>query len=215
MGEYAYYNGSSIKIGTCESMYYLRADQAHLVEAREGNVDPIADAAAIRFRFPFPDEDGIEPGAFGDYDRGLSILGVKTPDGVDHYGVTFKTEDGYQVRLPCPRSAAEGVLSVTSDGSDHAYRVHGSPESGDVDLVQQRWWDGRLVIVCRCTCGALYRMPELEDAQPVLDSLDLMAKREAHSRNELGAVQLRTIADRIVAGYELPGLEMASEAADL
>ena len=31
MGEYASYLGERIKIGTCENMYYLRADQRHLV----------------------------------------------------------------------------------------------------------------------------------------------------------------------------------------
>jgi hypothetical protein len=58
MGEYARYNGSDIKIGTCEDMYYLRADQAHLVTAPvDGMLDPIKYAAQIRFRFPFPEED--------------------------------------------------------------------------------------------------------------------------------------------------------------
>ena len=75
MGEYATRKdiGERIKIGTCESMYYLRADQAREVYAEPGNVDPIADAAAIRFRFPFPDEDGIEPGNFDDHARHMRI----------------------------------------------------------------------------------------------------------------------------------------------
>ena len=63
MGEYAKYNGQQIKIGTCESMYYLRADQAHLVQAMSGNVNPITDCESIRFRFPFPEEDGCKPGS--------------------------------------------------------------------------------------------------------------------------------------------------------
>jgi hypothetical protein len=54
MGEYALYKGQQIKIGTCETMYYLRADQAHLVTPLPGNVDPIKDADEIRFRFPSP-----------------------------------------------------------------------------------------------------------------------------------------------------------------
>ncbi|MBA3354975.1 MAG: hypothetical protein H0U18_03355 [Pyrinomonadaceae bacterium] len=29
MGEYATFKGLSVKIGTCENMYYLRADQAN------------------------------------------------------------------------------------------------------------------------------------------------------------------------------------------
>jgi|ERR1700722_4953019 len=69
MGEYAGFRGDQVKIGTCEQMYYLRADQAHLVRALPGNVDPLKDAEHLRFRFPFPDEDHIQPGAFGDFDR--------------------------------------------------------------------------------------------------------------------------------------------------
>lgn len=54
MGEYATFRGQSVKIGTCEDMYYLRADQAHLVKPTRGSCDPrAADVQrAIRFRFP-------------------------------------------------------------------------------------------------------------------------------------------------------------------
>lgn len=64
MGEYALYNGEQIKIGTCESMYYLRWDQRHNVIPLPGNVDPIKDVESIWFRIPKRDELNIEPGAF-------------------------------------------------------------------------------------------------------------------------------------------------------
>ena len=64
MGEYAKFQGQSIKIGTCENMYYLRADQAAMVQPESGNVDPIRDRESLRFRFPFPDEDNVLPGEF-------------------------------------------------------------------------------------------------------------------------------------------------------
>ena len=82
MGEYAKYNGESIKIGTCEDMYYLRADQAFQVEPEDNSVNPRdpKDARELRFRFPFPDEDGIEPGGFEPVERGVGIT-VKWPDG--------------------------------------------------------------------------------------------------------------------------------------
>ena len=79
MGEYAMFQGEQIKMGTCEQMYYLRADQAHLVKPLEGNVDPIKDAGEIRFRFPFPDEDHVPPGEFNDYDRTV-VLDVADAD---------------------------------------------------------------------------------------------------------------------------------------
>lgn len=76
MGEFAEYQGDRIKIGTCEDMYYLRADQRHLISGYQF-------AEIDRFRFPFPDEDDVEPGCFGDHDRGIEI-----PNG-------FTLEPGY------------------------------------------------------------------------------------------------------------------------
>jgi hypothetical protein len=37
----------------------------------------------IRFRFPFPDEDSIEPGAFTYYDRRVAMT-APSPEGVNH-----------------------------------------------------------------------------------------------------------------------------------
>jgi hypothetical protein len=49
VGEYATFRGSSIKIGTCESMYYLRADQRH-------EVDGYTATAGYNLCVPCPDE---------------------------------------------------------------------------------------------------------------------------------------------------------------
>ena len=74
MGEYATYNGDSIKIGACEDMYYLRYDQRHMVKQEAHSLDP-TNCDGLRFRFPFPDEDDMPPGAFDDFRRGLMIYG--------------------------------------------------------------------------------------------------------------------------------------------
>lgn len=110
MGEYAKWNGQEIKIGTCENMYYLRADQAHRVQRLEGNVDPVRDAAALRFRFPWPDEDGKDPGDDHGkgYERAVTLRGLSVPDGVEHSIVQFVASAGYNVCLPCPESGAAG-----------------------------------------------------------------------------------------------------------
>lgn len=75
MGEYAIRksDGQEIKIGTCENMYYLRYEDRAKVSHKPGNVDPVKDANQIRFRLPFPDEDGIEPGSYENYDRGFIL----------------------------------------------------------------------------------------------------------------------------------------------
>lgn len=74
------YRGERRKIGTCEDMLYLRFDQRYLVKAKPGNVDPARDVKELRFRFPFPDEDSIQPGDFDEPDRSIEVLGFAVPD---------------------------------------------------------------------------------------------------------------------------------------
>ena len=167
MGEYAMYRGEQVKIGTCEQMYYLRADQAHLVTPIvPGNVDPVKDREHLRFRFPFPDEDNIEPGDFGDFDRSAN-LDVLCPEGVDHDSIQFQASPGYLVSLPCPESAdgrnAANLLGLT-------FHRNGWP-GGNTGIHSQRVVGDRLVTICKCVgCGALYRLPTAEDAIPYIEA---------------------------------------------
>jgi hypothetical protein len=77
MGEYAVRRSdrSSIKIGTCEDMYYLRFEDRHRIEPDKNSVNPAIDsqAAELRFRIPFPDEDGTPIGQYDPYNRGLRL----------------------------------------------------------------------------------------------------------------------------------------------
>lgn len=88
MGQY--YKGE--KIGTCESMYYMRLSQAQKL-ASIGAVDDdkisfleYCTDGVTRFRFPFPDEDGVEEaglysnGYIKAFDRGFL---VPVPDGIE------------------------------------------------------------------------------------------------------------------------------------
>ena len=195
MGEYADYQGRSIKIGTCENMYYLRADQVKLIAGYPGLT---RDKADIRFRFPWPDEDHIEPGYFDDFDRSLTVPGITSPADVTHYTAQFKAEGGFLVSLPCPEWADAGVLSVTVDGSDHAYRVHRNGFTGGAALVQQRYWDGLLVAVMKCgTCGARWRLETWADAEPLVVALRSHADMSAEDRANFWHI----VADRVTEGY--------------
>jgi len=83
MGEYVKYKRSEVKIGTCESLYYVsypkftEALAAGHVRKAENNLYPSEYSkagAGFLFRFPFPDEDRLK---FGDikegFDRGVKI----------------------------------------------------------------------------------------------------------------------------------------------
>lgn len=158
MGEYAKYRGESVKIGTCEDMYYLRHGQRGQVAREHGNVDPVADVLALRFRFPFPDEDHIEPGHFESYGRFVHVpSGWRPTDATfDHDSVQFTSPVGYLLSIPCPESGQ------VPDG----VRVHKNGWRGDFLLVQQKQIaDGRVVPVLQCGgCGAKFR---LEDAREI------------------------------------------------
>lgn len=189
MGEHAELNGQSIKIGTCEQMYYLRADQVCLIDPVPGSVNPRSakQAGSIRFRFPFPDEDHIAPGSFEDYDRAFPVYGLEVPEDIDHHFLQFErnypSSGGILLSTTCPRSK-EGKVS----GFKFAYNGYG----GSVGIHSQRLIDGELKLVLRCQdCGALWRVDTLAECDPVLEKL---------KETEFG----RKIAMRIIDGYTKP-----------
>jgi hypothetical protein len=214
MGEYAKNSmGQEIRIGTCEEMYYLRADQARKVRPMPGNVDPVRDAAELRFRFPFPDEDATEPGAFKDHDRGL-VVEATLPESVefDHGKIQFHGGPGYLVMLPCPESK-EGAALAEREGL-HFGKNGWRGGTGNVKIMQQRLVEGRLVLICSCpSCDAKYRLPTMEDAAPVVEGCRTMAKRAERDAERWGArpgdvavakqraAMWLEIARRIEAGY--------------
>lgn len=169
MGEYAKLIGSGeeVKIGTCEDMLYLRADQRHRVWPQSGSVDPARDAAELRFRFPWPDEDNIGPGGFDDPFRKLRV-DIAPPEGFEHGIVQFvASAAGYNVSLPCPEGPSE-----------HGLHVHRNGFAGASFLCQQRLIDGVLMAVFECACGRKWRAPTLVDAEPACTELLARAERQ-------------------------------------
>ncbi len=200
MGEFALHEGIRIKLGTCEDLLYLRADQAHEVTLLDENAKPITGEAArraldvYRFRFPWPDEDDELPGCFAGTasDRTLALPGVRPPT-VKHHTVSF-SEHGYLAKLPCPEGA-ERLEGIT------VARTLDCPPA--VALYQQRYWQGRLVGVCQCSaCECVWRLETLADVEPVLAAL-------ARSAQNGNASFLSAVAQRLRSGYELAPGEFA------
>src|SRR5665213_2171742 len=165
MGEYATYNGQEVKIGTCEDLYYLRADQLGKIRGV-----PAGLLEWGRFRFPFPDEDNTEPGAFETFNRSIQLDGMAAPTEMagEHYSVQFVAQAGYNVCLPCPEAGA----------AEHGLTVHRNGFSGAVKLVQQRFVDGQLVAIVQCGgCGLAWRLPTIHEAEPAIESLLAEAQR--------------------------------------
>jgi hypothetical protein len=191
MGEYAKNErGESVKIGTCEDMYYLRFDQRTKVQWERGNVDPVKDAPALRFRFPWPDEDHVAPGDFhaNGYERAVPVHGFTTVADFDHHSVQF-TAKGYNVCLPCPESGPPPAGLV----------IHRNGFAGAVQLVQQRYRPGiGLVPVLRCGgCGAKYRLEERHE----IEALAVAFRNEGDVKSPaISSEWWHAIADRILAG---------------
>ncbi len=104
MGEFALYRGERVKIGTCDSMYYLRWEDRHKVKATSGSVNPVKDLG-LRFRLPFPDEDNEEPGGYckQPFARGSVLAaGFSFPDSVENPGtVQMHHGGGLLVNVKC------------------------------------------------------------------------------------------------------------------
>lgn len=201
MGEYAKYSGEEIKIGTCENMYYLRADQAHRVQALPGNVDPVRDAGEIRFRFPWPDEDVQAPGSFERCERSVAIHGVPLPEDFDHSTVQFTSGNGFLLSLPCPLSKA-GQEAAEKAG----IKIHKNGYAGDFQITQQRFFEGNLVLIGQCGgCGAKFRLPTMAEAAPVVEACLAEADKRINGvesqKDPSTARWWMTIAARILDGY--------------
>lgn len=193
MGEYAKHNGETIKIGTCEDMYYLRADQRHLVTKEPNSLDVNDEEilSEIRFRFPFPEEDSFGPGEYEDHSKGVSIWGCAMPKGFSHYSVQFTALAGYVTSLPCP----EG------ESASHGLTVHRNGFQGAVKVVQQKFVDGEWWTVCKCGgCGAKFRLDAemgISLAQHMADTArDYLAKKD-----EQRAAYWIKMSNRVLDGY--------------
>lgn len=220
MGEYAKHNGHEVKIGTCEDFYYLRADQRSEISGYGFGEQMLA---VVRFRFPFPDEDSIEPGAFEDYDRGVRVPGgYQLPaelSGDEHHRIQFTSPAGYNLCIPCPE-AFELIETVGAAGEHYPLTVHRNGWNGGPRISQQAYRGGALVTLLRCgSCGAVHRLDTIDDARPVIEAFRDEAVREEWRRlfddagnllDDYGFVpehtgksreNLLAIADRIEAGY--------------
>lgn len=223
MGEYANTKRlGNIKLGTCESLYYMRADQMPaLINSGILSCDiPLdvekAGAFHYRFRFPFPDEDHLGLGEVGhdNFERALAIPGSRFdecaelcgPDGVDHDGATlFLRPDAvadhhranYQVTLPCPHGTKPSPVRIRRD-------------LGQIEILSQRHFEGDLMTVGRCVaCATMFRLP--------YSAAGLLA---CHCRTwgdfqggETGRFW-HTVADRMLAGYRQAAIDRAELEAD-
>ena len=111
MGEYAtrISDGEEIKIGTCESMYYIRYEDRNLVNPRENSLD-CSKELDLHWRLPFPDEDDIKVGEYQEFNRGSPLYqmgehgaeGFTIDESEQHPGsIQLTHKSGLLLNIPC------------------------------------------------------------------------------------------------------------------
>jgi hypothetical protein len=188
MGEYARYNGQTVKIGTCNSMYYLRWDDRQEVTPIPGNVDPVNEPAGLFFRLPFPDEDHLEPGDTGteNFDRGIRLYRVagETPYGQPIYE-DFAPEDlepgtvqlshalGLLLNIPC----YHGLKLPEIDGCRAFWNGHRT----HLELVRVKETDQGLRPVVKCRACQKTWTFGWEEILPWVQDKKLLARLEKYA----------------------------------
>jgi hypothetical protein len=168
MGEYALRKSDEveIKIGTCESMYYLRYEDRDKVSKLPNNLDPARDAIGLFFRLPFPDEDDVLAGDYKDHNRGLRLYQSVNAGTASAWHQDFTDES--TVNEP-------GVIQLRHEASGlllnvPCYHGHKLP---DVVAPMKAFWNGKghafelahvkatedgVLPVVRCRhCGGMWR----------------------------------------------------------
>jgi hypothetical protein len=201
VGEYILLDGREIKLGTCEELYYVRYSQLHdwVTAGRTaevpGNLSPAAyllPNSGFRFRFPFPDEDGMDLGGVADFNRGFTLSAPTgfldsvthgnlyhsvTPKGSPHGGYHFN------VWYPCPLSTAFAEQKVVQHSP--------LPSNPVIQIVHQKLVGDQLWTVARCAyCGAAFRF-DAEDALSLIE----------HERSIYGEIRHVELFRRMLAGY--------------
>jgi hypothetical protein len=204
MGEYIEYKGQSIKLGTCEDLYYTRLDQlkelSGVLKTLGGNLsidEYLNPKNGFRYRFPFPDEDNIGIGDFKEFERGLTIqLCAEDYDLADfeHYDKWVSCSDNgshnVNVKIPCPQSKEFD-------------KVKHSPIDWRIIQIQQvRQIDGELWTIIGCPyCKAKARIG-FDDACKLAHSIEVKYIN-VHDATESNKAYYQTIIDRMLSGYKV------------
>lgn len=222
MGEYAMVMGKATKLGTCEDLDYIRSDQREFLRHDRkiaGNLPAsgyLKPENGFRFRFPFPDEDQVEPGEFRQAGRGWLIdtpldsgwlVGEHRPicQRIEcENDANRRREYAWSLKLPCPASPAFKALQM------EPYEM--PPESLPIEIVQHKpMVGGETWTVVRCGyCGSIWRLP-VEAAValvehirrvhiPVEEALRRMSDRDYKESVDC-ADQWQKICLRILGGY--------------
>ena len=174
MGEYAKRksDGQEVKIGTCESMYYLRYEDRDAVGALPGNIKP-STTKGLFWRLPFPDEDSIRIGEYPEYNRGYRLW--KQEEG-QQYAEDFKDEETVKYPGTIQLTHESGLLINVKcyhgvklpDGSDDI-KAHWNGKSWSLELRAIKNTEDGIKPIVHCRhCGNMWSY-DWEDVMPYIN----------------------------------------------
>lgn len=137
------------KIGTCETMYYMRLAEAQALAAQGARDDDgisfnnyLTDNTT-RFRFPFPDEDGLTSDAYYKNHEKSFLLPASDID-VHHDTICVHNTHqgggyGFNMFLPCPYSQEFKNLglqvSIGGQGSQYLHVLYEGVRNGEIKTI--------------------------------------------------------------------------------
>lgn len=174
MGEFATRkcDGERVKIGTCDALYYIRYEDRKKVDYDFAGHDWF-------WRLPFPDEDGVGIGEYGDFNRGLRLNNGTDDywddDMADHPGrFQLRHKSGLQVSVPCYHG-----MRLPNLGDDARASWNGKSHSIELEHVKNTL-DG-LVPIIRCRhCGQAWRA-SWDEVLPFVLNPQLRERLEAYA----------------------------------
>jgi len=185
MGEYAKtQNGTEVKIGTCESMYYLRFDDRDKVRKLPGSLDA-STTTDLFWRLPFPDEDSIGIGNYSDYKRGLRLFkkneqtgycdSFSDPETVNDPGtIQFHNDSGLLINVKCYHG--EKLPESTGD-----FKAFWNGKSWFYELVHIKNTKTGIFPVVQCRhCQQMWRYT-WDDILPFVHNAEMLKRLTAYS----------------------------------
>ena len=175
MGEYAKHNGQRVKIGTCESMYYLRFEDRFSVRKEPDSLDP-ATETNLFWRLPFPDEDAIQPGHYEQYNRG-SVLTTFTDPGTAETPGTLQVSHPMGLLLNVACYHGEKLPEASKD-----FKPHWNGKGNFFELAFIKNAENSILPVVRCrACGHMWSYSSWDDILPQIHDEGLRERLEKYA----------------------------------
>jgi len=185
MGEYAKRksDGVEVKIGTCESMYYLRYEDRNKVKKIPNSLDASREKNLF-WRIPFPDEDAVQIGEYNDHSRGLRLY-KDGKYGADDFSDKETIDDPGTMQMTHPGGLLVNVKCY------HGEKLPESTEDFKAFFNGRSWFyelahiknleNGDVLPVVRCRhCGQMWRYGWAEILPFVQDKI-LKARLEIYN----------------------------------